>query len=137
MARTRRDPGFHLTNAVMIFYFSAFILLALRDLRWEPLAMAFAVPLTIWAGSNLLNRLFPVDALLMTLTNFLCGLGILILWSTDPARCLNQCLFYGLGLIGMIICICLVRLIRHWTGTLCVLMPVGIAFIILPLLFGR
>ena len=82
--RGRRDPGRLLSSAVMLFYFSAFLLLALRDLAWQGFALALAVPVMIWLGTNLLPRLFPADRLLLSLTNFLCALGVLILYDTKP-----------------------------------------------------
>lgn len=82
--RAKRTPGRLLTSSVMIFYFSAFMLLFLKDLAWQGLALAFGVPAMIWIGVFLLPRLFPCDRLLLSVTNFLCALGVLVLYATKP-----------------------------------------------------
>ena len=55
----RRDPARLLTRVVRIFYFSAFLLLALKDYAWQGFLLAVAVPTMIWLGTNFLPRLFP------------------------------------------------------------------------------
>ena len=77
MARNKKDPGKLLSSAVMLFYFSAFLLIACKDYAWQGFALALAVPAMIWIGTNLLPRLFPSDRLLLSLTNFL----------SRPGRC--------------------------------------------------
>lgn len=133
----RRDPGRLLSKAVMLFFFSAFVLLGCRDLVWQGFALAFAVPAAVWAGTHLIPRLFPADRLLLSLTNFLCGLGILVLYDTNPAYAYHQATYYGVGLICMIICIYAIRLIRSWHGLVLLMMPVSLALLALPVFFGR
>ena len=133
----RRDPGKLLSSVVMLFFFSAFLLLYCRDLAWQGLALAFAVPAMIWLGTNLLPHLFPSDRLLLSLTNFLCALGVLVLYDTNPAYAYHQATYYGVGLAAMVICIYAVRIIRTWTVPALLLMPVSLALLVMPLLFGR
>ena len=97
----RRDPGRLLSSTVMVFFFSAFLLLALKDLAWQGFALALAVPLMISLGTNFLPRLFPADKLLLSLTNFLCALGVLVLYATNPGYAYQQALYYGVGLVAM------------------------------------
>ena len=47
MARNKKDPGKLLSSAVMLFYFSAFLLIACKDYAWQGLALALAVPAMI------------------------------------------------------------------------------------------
>ena len=133
----RRDPGRLLSSTVMVFYFSAFLLLALKDLAWQGFALALAVPLMISLGTNFLPRLFPADKLLLSLTNFLCALGVLVLYATNPSYAYQQALYYGVGLIAMVVCIYLVRIIRHWRIPVYLLMPVSLALLALPLVIGK
>lgn len=133
----RRDPGRMLSSAVMLFFFSAFLLLALRDLAWQGFALAAAVPVMIWLGTNLLPHLFPADKLLLSLTNFLCALGVLVLYDTNPAYAYHQAMYYGVGLAAMVVCIYLVRLVRHWRVMALLLYPVSLALLVLPLVIGR
>ena len=80
-----RDYSKPLIAVVRTFFFSAFLLLALKDFAWQGFALAVAVPALISVSTNLLPRLFPADKLLLALTNFLCALGVLVLYSTNPA----------------------------------------------------
>lgn len=133
----RRDPGKLLSSAVMLFYFSAFLLLWLKDFAWQAAALAVAVPVMIWLGVNFLPRLFPADKLLLSLTNFLCALGVLVLYATNPAYAYQQAVYYGVGLAAMVVCIYLVRIIKHWRIPVYLLMPVSLALLALPLIIGR
>lgn len=132
-----RAPGSALFSAVLLFYFSAFFMLFLRDLQWQGLVLAFAMPLMTLITSEMLPKLVPCDKLLLALTNFLCALGVLVLYDTNPAYAYNQAMYYGLGLLGMMICLCLVRFIRHWGPLAWLLMPVSIVLLALPLIIGR
>ena len=133
----RRDPGKLLSSAVKLFFFSAFLLLGLKDYAWQAFALALAVPAMISLGVNFLPRLFPADKLLLSLTNFLCALGVLVLYATNPAYAYQQALYYGVGLAAMVVCIYLVRLIKHWKIPVLLLMPVSLALLVLPLIIGR
>lgn len=140
MAKSARDPGRMLVSVVMLFFFSAFILIACKDspLEWEGFALAAAVPAMLWIGAMVLPRLFPADKLLLTLTNFLCALGVLILYSTNHERGLQQAVYYGCGIPCMLICILLVRWIKNrWKWPVRLLLPVSLALLILPLIIGR
>lgn len=131
------DPGRHLTQVVMLFYFSAFLLLALKDFAWQGFLLAAAVPAMISVGTNFLSRLFPTDRLLLALTNFLCALGVLVLYSTNPDYAYRQAMYYGVGLLAMVVCIYLVRLIRDWHIPVLLLFPASLALLALPLVIGR
>ena len=137
MARNRKDPGRLLSSAVMLFYFSAFLLIACKDYAWQGFALALAVPAMIWIGTNLLPRFFPSDRLLLSLTNFLCALGVLVLYSTEPEYAYNQAMYYGIGIGAMIVCVWVVRLIRSWRIPVLLLIPVSLVLLTLPLLIGR
>ena len=101
MTKKKKAPASRLSVLVMVFYFLAFLLLALRDQSVLGYILAFAVPCMIFLGTSLLPLLFPTDRLLMSLTNFLCALGILLLYAANPAYALQQAVFYGIGLAGM------------------------------------
>jgi len=133
----RRDPGRLLSSTVMLFFFSAFLLLFLKDYAWQAFALSLAVPAMIWLGVNLLPRLFPADKLLLSLTNFLCALGVLVLYATNPDYAYQQATYYGVGLVAMVICIYLVRIIRHWKLPVLLLMPISLGLLVLPLIIGK
>ena len=132
----RRQAGHWLTTLVMVFYFIAFLQLALRDMAWQGFALAAGVPVMIWLGVHALPRIYHADTLLLSLTNFLCALGILVLYDTSPARAYQQTIFYGLGIVAMMACVWAVRFLKQWRVTSMLLYPVSLALLVLPILFG-
>ncbi len=132
-----RDPGQRLAQVVMLFFFSAFLLLGLKDFAWQAFALALGVPTMISVGTNLLSRLFPTDKLLLSLTNFLCALGVLVLYATNPNYAYQQTIYYGVGLGTMVVCIYLVRIIRNWHIPVLLMIPVSLAMLALPLVIGK
>ena len=133
----RRDLGKPLSRAVKLFYFSAFLLLFLRDYQWQGLALALAVPLMASLTTDVLPRLFPCDKLLLSLTNFLCALGVLVLYDTNPTYAYAQAVYYGVGLGAMVVCIYLIRLIRSWSALVWLMVPASLGLLVLPLIIGR
>ena len=132
-----RDPGGLLSSVVMLFFGSAFLLLALRDMKWEGFALAVGVPAMIWLGTHVLPHLFPSDKLLLSLTNFLCALGVLVLYATSPGTAYRQVMYYGVGLVAMVLCVWMVRLVRSWRLPVVLLMPLSLGALLLPLVMGR
>ena len=137
MTKKKKAPASRLSVLVMVFYFLAFLLLALRDQSVLGYILAVAVPCMIFLGTSLLPLLFPTDRLLMSLTNFLCALGILLLYAANPAYALQQAVFYGIGLAAMVFCIYLVRSSRTWRRTVLLLIPLSLGLLALPLAAGE
>ena len=85
-------------------------------------------------------RFFPADKLLLSIANFLCALGVLVLYSTDLIKGTNyglqQAMFYGVGIVVMLICILLVRYIRYWRVFIYIIGVSALVLISLPLIFG-
>ncbi len=121
----------------MFFFFLAFLLLAARDGSTTGYILCAAVPVMIFLGTHLLPRLFPADDLLLSLVNFLCALGILVLYSTNPEAAWHQVVAYGAGLIAMILCILLVRSLSFRRGPVLLLLPLSLILLALPLVAGR
>ena len=133
----RNDPGKRLSRAVTVFYFSAFLLLFLRDFKWQGLVLAVAVPMLNVVTTGLLPRLFPSDKLLLSLTNFLCALGVLVLYDTNPAYAYAQARYYFIGLMAMLVCIYIIRLIHSFRMLVWPMMLCSLALLALPLVIGR
>ena len=144
----RKDPGRPLSRAVTVFYFLAFLLLFIRDCyrngtavafaeNWQGLALAFAVPMLNVVTTHLLPRLFPADKLLLSLTNFLCALGVLVLYCTNPRYAYSQALYYFIGLVAMVVCIYVVRIIRSFRFLVWPMMLVSLGLLLLPLAIGE
>ena len=133
----QKDPGRSLSRAVSIFYISAFCLLFLRDCQWQALALAVAVPLAGAFTTGFLPRLFPVDKLLLSLTNFLCALGLLVLYDTNPTYAYHQSIYYFVGLAAMVVCIYLIRVGRSFRLLVWPMMLLSLVLLVLPLCIGK
>ncbi len=104
--------------------------------HWQGLALAFVVPFLHKATTRLLPRLFPADQLLLALTNFLCALGVLVLYRTNPGYAYQQAAYYFIGLVAMVVCIYIVRIVRSFRLLVWPMMLCALALLALPLLIG-
>ena len=137
MSKKRSSPRMRLSGAVTGFFFLAFLLLALKRGSWEGLILAAAVPAAILACAWLIPLFFPADQLLLSLTGFLCALGILVLYDTAPAYAYQQAVFCGIGLAGMIGAMTLVRRFRRPDTIAWIAGGASLILLALPVLFGR
>lgn len=94
------------------------------------------VPLGL-ATTLLLPRFLPIDALTMALTNLLCGVSVVILYTVSPERGVRQTVFYAAGLAVMLMMAGIVSRVRRWKGLTLLAMVLGVAALILPLAFGE
>ena len=133
----RRDKARGMTAASMLFFFAGFMLLGFKAGEWQCFLLAAAVPALIFAGDEILPHLFPSDRLLLCLTNFLCALGVLILYRISPSRGLTQALNYGVGVGGMVLSAQVVRHVKSWKLLTVLLMAASIGLLALPLLIGK
>ncbi len=117
-----------------------FLLLAVRGagaVDTQALALlAVCVPLGL-VSSLLLPRLMRIDALTMALTNFICGVGLVILYTVSPERGMRQTMFYALGLGVMLAMSAVVSRMRRAGGMTLLAMALGVGALLLPLLFGE
>ena len=132
----RLAPARAMLAAVMVFYFLSFFLLAIKDGTWEGFAMSVIVPAIIFVGTAGISRLFPSDRLLLSLTNFLCALGVLVLYRLSPQRGITQAVNYGIGVGCMIFCTFLVRYISRWKWPVVLMVLGSLALLSLPIVAG-
>ena len=137
----RSRPDRRLCSAMMLFFFSAFLLISLKgEIAWQGLALSVIVPALIYVATMWLPRFFPADKLLLSIANFLCALGVLILYSTDldggTSRGMQQAMYYGVGIVVMLGCIMLVRYVRRWSFLIYVVMGGAVLLLALPLAIG-
>ena len=97
--------------------------------------LALIVPLGLLTAL-VLPRFLPIDRLIMAMTNFLCGVGIVILYTVSPARGARQAVFYAAGLALMLVMALIVSRLRQWRALTFLAMLLGIGALILPLAFG-
>jgi len=133
--------GFSVTLMALLtagFEALGFLLLALRGSSVDTQAfmlMAAVVPLGL-VTALVLPRLMRIDALTMALTNFICGVGLVILYTVSPERGVRQTMFYALGLAVMLVMSAVVSRMRRTGGLTLISMLLGIGALMLPLLFG-
>lgn len=137
----KRRPDRKLVSVVMLFFFSAFLLISLNgEIDWKGLLLSIIVPAFIYIATLWLPRFFPADKLLLAIANFLCALGVLILYSTDrgagTSRGMQQAVYYGVGIVAMLVCILLVRYIRKWSFFINLVMAGAALLLVLPLAIG-
>ena len=137
----RKRPDRMLVSAMMLFFFTAFLLISVQgEIHVDGLALAVVVPLMLYIATMWIPRFFPADKLLLAIANFLCALGVLILYTTDrgagTSRGLQQAMYYGVGIVAMAVCIFLVRYIRNWDFLIKVVMLGAAALMVLPLAIG-
>jgi len=113
------------------------LLRSFNSLHYEALALAFLLPFLCWLSTRLLPKLFPIDQLLMALTNFLCGAGIVSLYSMVPEIGMRQALFFALGVPMMVVSILAVLWIQDWKRMCWLMMPASIALLALPVVAGQ
>ncbi len=134
--RASRHPANLLISTIMLFLFSAFLLLALKDFEARSFMMVVLVPLIFFAATVFIPKLFPADQLLLCMVNFLCALGVLLLYRMNPKQGLDQAINYGIGVLAMVFCILFVRFVHHWRPVIMILASLSLALMALPLLFG-
>ncbi len=140
-AANRRRPDRMLVSAMMLFFFSAFLLISLHgELRADGFVLSAVVPLMLYIATMWMPRFFPADKLLLAIANFLCALGVLVLYVTDrgagTSRGVQQAMYYGVGILAMLVCILLVRYIKNWNFLIKVVMLGSAALMVLPLAIG-
>ncbi|MBE5800216.1 MAG: FtsW/RodA/SpoVE family cell cycle protein [Clostridiales bacterium] len=84
-----------------------------------------------------LPRIWPIDPLIMALTNFLCGVGVVILYTVSPERGMKQANYYAIGLGAMLVMSLIVSKVRRFKGLTVLSMLLGVGALILPLAFGQ
>ncbi|NLC32558.1 MAG: FtsW/RodA/SpoVE family cell cycle protein [Clostridiales bacterium] len=125
-----------LTVTIVVFLFSAFFLLTIKEFSIFSISMTFFVPAIFFVSTVFLPRIFSADRLMLSIVNFLCALGVLILYRMSPKQGLNQAINYGIGLIAMLFFIYFVRLMQRKKPVIILLIAVSAILMVLPLIFG-
>jgi cell division protein FtsW (lipid II flippase) len=94
------------------------------------------VPMAV-VSALVLPRLMRLDALMVALMNFLCGVSVVILYTVAPDRGAKQAAFYAVGMAVMLAMSAVVSRLKKWRGLTGVAMVLGVAALILPLAFGE
>ena len=125
--------------AMTLFEATAFSMLAFYNgFDFVPLILAVSMPLLLIAQIALLGRAFPhMDRIMLSCANFLCGLGIIMLYRLDPEKALKQLLFYGLGVMAMVCMTVMVARMRRWRWLRLPAMLLSVGLLALTLVIGK
>ena len=125
--------------AMTLFEATAFAMLAFYNgFDFVPLILAVSMPLLLIAQIVLLGRAFPhMDRIMLSCANFLCGLGIIMLYRLDPEKALKQLLFYGLGVMAMVCMTVMVARMRRWRWLRLPAMLLSVGLLALTLVIGK
>ena len=137
--RARRKTAYPILQATAVFEVSAFLLLLFKGQTpdWQALIPAAVLPVLAFSSTLWYEKHLRADALILAIANFLCGLGVVTLYSLSPERGLRQCCLYALGLAGTGVCAFLFRRIRFGRVPVFLMMAAGLAFLALPVAVGR
>lgn len=133
---SKHRPERMLTGVGVVFLASAFVLLGLKDMNMTTFALAIVVPFLFYAATSFIPRLFPADRLMLCIMNTLCSLGVLLLYRMDPDTGVQQAFNYGVGLLAMVLCMVLMRVVQRWAGVNMLLALVSLLLMAAPVLFG-
>ena len=107
-----------LLSAVMLFQFTAMLLISLqeRPVDTQALILAVALPAATWLVVMAFGRLWPIDRAILILALLLCSVGIITL--SDIARAkitpLTQAIYALAGIVAMAVGVVFIRSVRHW-----------------------
>ena len=107
-----------LLSAVMLFQFTAMLLISLqeRPVDTQALILAVALPAATWLVVMAFGRLWPIDRAILILALLLCSVGIITL--SDIARSketpLTQAIYALIGIVAMAVGVVFIRSVRHW-----------------------
>ena len=107
-----------LLSAVMLFQFTAMLLISLQEkpVDTQALILAAALPAVTWLVVMAFGRLWPIDRAMLILALLLCSVGIITL--SDIARSketpLTQAIYALIGIAAMAVGIVFIRSVRRW-----------------------
>ena len=137
MAKTKHSPQAKLVGTAALFTLSGFALLALKNLDVQTALMALVVPIAFIIVCTLIPKLFPADRLLLTLVNFLCVLGIMVLYRISPEKGMTQAVNYGFGVNFMIVCMLIIRHMHRLKALVWLAAATAVVLMLLPLAIGK
>ncbi|MGI6215692.1 MAG: FtsW/RodA/SpoVE family cell cycle protein [Christensenellales bacterium] len=137
MAKRKKILIDKLVLTIVLFILSGFIMLMLKNMDLQTLIIGIAVPLIFLFSSMLIPKLFSADKLLLSLVNFLCSLGVLVLYRMNPEQGINHAINYFVGLIAMVVVMLSVKYLRKLKKLSLVIGLASILLMALPLVVGR
>ena len=109
MNRRHASSRFRFSGAALLLVLLAFLIPALREGDSRLYLLAALVPAALLLCTTVLARLFSMDRLLLSLSLYLCALGILAPAVSDPGVSLAQAARCGAGVLALLAGTLLVR----------------------------
>ncbi|MDL2226023.1 FtsW/RodA/SpoVE family cell cycle protein, partial [Eubacteriales bacterium OttesenSCG-928-M02] len=101
------------------------------------LIVAGAVGLTLFQY-GVLTAFFPgIDRAVLLIANFLCAVGLVVLYRINPDTALKQLIWMAIGMVGMVIALVLVRYGRVWPQLTWLYILASFGLLAITLVFGR
>lgn len=126
-----------LAFTIVLFIFSGFAMLTVKNMDMQTLVISIAVPLIFLMSTTLIPKIFFADKLLLSLVNFLCSLGVLVLYRMDPAKGVNHAINYVVGLITMVVIMLVVKNLSRFRKLFPIIGLFSIAMLALPVVAGK
>ena len=129
-----------LLSAVMLFQFTAMLLISLQEkpVDTQALILAVALPAVTWLVVMAFGRLWPIDRAMLILALLLCSVGIITL--SDIARSketpLTQAIYALIGIAAMAVGIVFIRSVRRWKRWILPGMALCLCALASPWVFG-
>ena len=141
----RRPGGVGLLFLVILLAITAFGLLAYKayadgdmNAAMEALALGGIISLIALFQYGLFTSFFSgLDRYSLIIMNLLCVVGLIMLYRINPNYAFRQCLFYGVGMLCMVVAMVLVRSTSIWERLSWLFIIAGMLLLPLGLLFGR
>lgn len=136
----KRPDADWLIFSIVVFEFTAFALLALRDGSFDPWAVVLgcALPLILAAQAAVLGRFFPyMDRYLFVMAHFLCGLGIIVLYRLGADKAFKQFLAYCIGCMTQIVAMVLFARFKKWWSLRYLLMAGSLMLLLAAVVLGK
>ena len=132
MSKQKSSARFRFTGAVLLLAALLFLVPALRNGNRTLYLLAIVIPCAMFLCGTVLARMFSIDRMLLTLSLWLCAVGIAAVALSDPEAALAQALRCGAGLAALLAGAVMIRSVAP-----SLLTSVCSAFIGLLLLAGK
>ena len=102
MSKQKSSARFRFTGAVLLLAALLFLVPALRNGNRTLYLLAIVIPCAMVLCGTVLARMFSIDRMLLTLSLWLCAVGIAAVALSDPEAALAQALRCGAGLAALL-----------------------------------
>ena len=109
---------------------------SIADIKPFSFVIAIVLPFVFYLSTVLIPRFLPADRLILSIVNFLCAIGLLMLYRMNPQYALNQAVNYCAGVAAMLFFIYFVRFAQRKKPMVIILIVSSVVLMMLPLIFG-